>query len=98
MEKRLGFVGIIIEDRKKGAPRVNEVLTACGDLVVARTGIPYPKRNCCVITLVVDATTDELGALTGKLGAIAGVSVKAALAKGAGRQSIEQPIPGSKTL
>lgn len=81
MEKRLGFIGIIIEDRKKGAPEVNKLLTEYGDLIVARTGIPYPRRKCCVITLIVDSTTDELGALTGKLGKVAGISVKSALAK-----------------
>lgn len=82
MEKRLGFVGVIIENRTRSAPLVNDVLSSCGDVIVARTGIPYPQRKCCVITLVVDATTDELGELTGRLGEIPGVSVKAALAKG----------------
>jgi len=81
MNKRLGFVGIIIEDRKKAAHDVNEVLSAFGDLIVARVGLPYKEKNCCVITLIVDATTDELGALTGRLGGLAGVSVKSALAK-----------------
>ena len=81
MEKRLGFIGIIIENRKKGAPEVNAILTEYGDLVVARTGVPYPRRKCCVITLIVDATTDDLGAMTGKLGKVAGVTVKSALSK-----------------
>ena len=82
MEKRLGFVGIIVENRKESASSVNSVLTDFGELIVARTGIPYPKRQCCVITLVVDASTDELGVLTGKLGMIKGVTVKSALSKG----------------
>ncbi len=81
MEKRLGFVGIIIEDRKKAAHEVNELLSEHGDIVVARVGMPYKERKCCVITLIVDATTDELGSLTGKLGALDGVSVKSALTK-----------------
>jgi len=81
MEKRLGFVGIIISDRKASAPAVNAALTQFGEIIVARVGIPYRERNCCVITLIVDATTDQLGALTGTLGQIPGVSVKAALAK-----------------
>jgi aspartate ammonia-lyase len=34
-----------------------------------------------IITLIVRATTDELGALTGRLGSLPGVSVKSALAK-----------------
>jgi len=81
MEKRLGFVGIIVSDRKKAAPEVNAVLTEYGDIIVARVGIPYRQRNCCVITLIVDASTDQLGSLTGKLGQIPCVSVKSALAK-----------------
>ena len=82
MERRLGFVGIIVEDRKKAAENVNHVLSEFGELIIARTGIPYNKKQCCVITLVLDATTDELGNLTGKLGQIEGVSVKSALSKG----------------
>ena len=81
MEKRLGFVGIIIEDRKRAAEEVNHLLSGHGDIIVARVGIPYKEKHCCVITLIVDATTDELGALTGKLGALSGVSVKSALTK-----------------
>lgn len=81
MNRRVGFVGIIIEERTKSAAGVNRILTEFGDIIVARTGMPYKEKNCCVITLVVDATTDELGALTGKLGLIKGVSVKSALSK-----------------
>jgi len=81
MGKRLGFVGIIVEDRVHAAPEVNTVLTEFGDLIVARTGIPYAQKHCCVITLVVDTTTDELGRMTGRLGMIPHVSVKSALSK-----------------
>ncbi|HOW88066.1 MAG TPA: iron-only hydrogenase system regulator [Candidatus Omnitrophota bacterium] len=80
-DKRLGFVGIIIEDRKKAAHAVNDLLSEFGDMIVARVGLPYRERHCSVITLIVDANTDELGALTGKLGALEGVSVKSALTK-----------------
>ncbi|MFH0771688.1 MAG: TM1266 family iron-only hydrogenase system putative regulator [Candidatus Omnitrophota bacterium] len=82
MDKRLGFVGIIISNRKKQASEVNKVLSEFGDLILGRMGIPYQKRDCSVITVIVDATTDELGSLTGKLGLIEGVSVKSALSKG----------------
>jgi len=81
MDKRLGFVGIIVENRNESAGEVNSILTECGDMIVARTGIPYPKKDCCVITLVVDASTDELGRLTGKLGELRGITVKSALSK-----------------
>ena len=81
MQKRLGFVGIILEDRKTNAPLVNKILSEYGESIVARMGLPYHDRQCSVITVIVDATTDEIGALSGKLGAIPGVSVKSACAK-----------------
>ncbi|NLD94852.1 MAG: CopG family transcriptional regulator [Fibrobacter sp.] len=81
-EKRLGFVGIVIENRIKSAEMVNKILSESGDAIIARTGIPYHQKNCSVITLVVDATTDEIGVMTGKLGMLDGVTVKSALSKG----------------
>ena len=80
MKKRLGFVGIIVEDRKEVADQLNHLLSQFGDDIVARVGLPYKERKCSVITLIVDLTTDELGALTGKLGALKGITVKSALA------------------
>jgi putative iron-only hydrogenase system regulator len=81
MSRRVGFVGILVENREKGAEEVNKILSAYGEIIIARTGVPYKQKKCCVITLVVDATTDELGAMTGKLGNVRGVSVKSALSK-----------------
>lgn len=81
MERRLGFVGIIIENRKEAAPAVNSILSAHSEIISARMGLPYRERNCSVIALIVNATTDETGSLTGKLGKISGVSVKSALSK-----------------
>ena len=81
MEKRLGFIGLIIEDRSKNAANVNTLLSEFGDIILARTGVPCPERNCSAITLVIDTSTDRLGSLTGKLGRIQGVSVKSMLSK-----------------
>jgi putative iron-only hydrogenase system regulator len=81
MGKRLGFVGIIVHNRKKNAPAVNGILTDFGHLILGRMGIPHIKKEHSVIVVIVDATTDELGALTGKLGKVEGVSVKSGLSK-----------------
>ncbi|MDO9516273.1 MAG: iron-only hydrogenase system regulator [Syntrophales bacterium] len=80
-KKRIGFIGIIIEDRGKHAPMVNELLTGYGDIIVGRMGIPYHDCGFHVITLTVDGSTNEIGALTDKLGMIEGVTVKSAMAK-----------------
>jgi putative iron-only hydrogenase system regulator len=79
MERRLGVVGIVIEDRRKAAPRVNEVLSDHGEIIVGRMGLPYRGRNVSVIALIVDGTTDELGSLAGKLGMVKGVQVCSSL-------------------
>ena len=80
-EKRVGFVGIIVRDRRQNAPAVNRILTEFGDTIIGRIGMPYEKRKFSVIALIVDGTGNEIGALTGKLGMIKGVTVKSAMAK-----------------
>ncbi len=79
MERRLGVVGIVIEDRKTLAPRVNQILSEHGGIIAGRMGIPYQGRKVAVISLIVEGTTDELGSLTGKLGMLKGVHVCSSL-------------------
>ncbi|MFA5161326.1 MAG: TM1266 family iron-only hydrogenase system putative regulator [Elusimicrobiales bacterium] len=81
MGKHVGVVAVLVADRKHSAPKVNEILTKHGDIIVGRMGMPYHQRDLHVITLIVDGTNDEIGALTGKLGAVKDVTVKSALAK-----------------
>lgn len=78
--RRIGFVGIIIEDREAASPAVNQLLSRHGGLILARVGLPCRHRGVSVITLVVEATTDELGALTGALGQLSHVTLKSSLA------------------
>lgn len=80
MEKRIGVVGIIIEDLSQVA-RINDILHQYGHIIIGRMGIPYKEKNVNIISLAVNGTTDEIGALSGKLGKIQGLSVKSALSK-----------------
>lgn len=80
MDKRIGVIGIIIEDLTQVSD-VNELLHQYGTIIIGRMGVPYKERNVNVISLIVDGTTDEIGALTGKLGKLKGLSVKSALSK-----------------
>jgi len=79
MERRLGVIGIVIEERRAMALRVNQVLSDHGEIIAGRMGLPYKVRNVSVISLIVDGTTDELGSLTGKLGMLKGVHVCSSL-------------------
>ncbi len=81
LDKRIGVVGVVIEDRENGVKIVNDILSKYAEIIVGRMGIPYRERKIAVISLIVDGTTDEIGAMTGQLGTVPGVNVKSALTK-----------------
>lgn len=79
--KRYGFVGIIISDRGQ-APAVQQILSEYHTLIQGRMGLPHLENDTLsVVTLIVRADTDELGAFTGRLGRLPGITVKSALGK-----------------
>lgn len=80
--KRYGFVGITIDKTKTTGVEVQKVLSIYPEIIMGRMGLPsLEDGKISVITLIVNTTTDELGALTGKLGKINGVNVKSGLCK-----------------
>lgn len=79
-ENRIAVAAVIVEDLES-ARAVNEVLHKFNRLIVGRMGIPYRERGVSVISVALDGTTDEISALTGQLGKISGVSVKAVTSK-----------------
>lgn len=80
MEFRVAVVGIIVE-KPESAEKVNAVLHSYGSYIIGRMGIPYREKGISIISIAMDAPQDEISALSGKLGRIDGVSVKAAFAK-----------------
>lgn len=78
MEQRIGVIGIVVENREN-ARKINKILSEYSDVIVGRMGIPYRERDISVISLIIDGSTDEIGAMTGKLGSLSGVKVKTAL-------------------
>lgn len=78
MSRRIGVVGIVIEDRTKAA-EINHILSQYADIIIGRMGIPHRERQLSVISLIVEGTNDEIGAMTGKLGNLKGIQVKSAL-------------------
>ncbi len=77
MEKRIGFIGIIVNE-KSHVKELNDLLSQYGHLIVGRMGIPrHGAIN--VIALTIEGNNDEIGALTGKLGSIKGIMVRSAL-------------------
>ena len=48
-------------------------------MIRGRIGVPNQADNSAVIGLIVEGTNARVGALTGKLGNISGITVKSAL-------------------
>lgn len=84
VNSRIAVMGILVAEREVSAAAVQEVLGRHGDIIVGRMGIPYRSRKLSVIALIVDGTTDAIGALSGQLGALPGVRVKTAVATAPG--------------
>ena len=61
------------------AAKVNEILSAFGGIIRGRLGVPDPQTGNGVISLSVEGSNDQLGAMTGRLGNLPGVTVKSAL-------------------
>lgn len=78
MEERLGFIGIVMQDRAAAAS-VNQIVGSYAHIIRGRMGIPDQESGEAVIGLIVKGSNDDLGALTGKLGNLPGVQVKSAL-------------------
>lgn len=79
-ETRVATIAMIIEDADSAA-QINTLLHDYGRYIVGRMGIPYRDRGLNIINIVLDAPTDVISALSGKLGRLKGVSTKAVYSK-----------------
>lgn len=79
-EKRIAVAAIVI-DAPDAVKEVNDVLHSFNEIIIGRMGIPYRERGISLISVALDAAPDKISSLTGRLGRIAGVSVKAAVSK-----------------
>ena len=75
MEKRVAIIGIIVENGQE-IDKLNELLHVYGDYIIGRMGLPYRERGISIISVAMDAPTDVISALSGKLGRLDGISTK----------------------
>lgn len=80
MEKRIGTITILLQDRSRSA-EINAVVSDFSDIILCRQGLPFHDRDIAVISLIVEGSPDRINALTGKLGRISGVESKAVVTK-----------------
>ena len=79
-EKRIAVVSILVADRSV-SEEINTLLSAYGDWIIGRMGIPYKEKKVSILSVVMDAPVEVVNTLTGKIGKKEGVSVKALFGK-----------------
>ncbi|MGI5172960.1 iron-only hydrogenase system regulator [Treponema sp. OMZ 840] len=77
METRVAVMSVIVENPDSVAT-LNELLHEYSSYIIGRMGIPYRKKNINIISIALDAPQNTLSSLAGKIGNLAGVSVKTA--------------------
>lgn len=75
METRVAIIGILVENMNS-VKILNDILHEYGNYIIGRLGLPYPKKNVNVITVVIDAPQDVINALSGKIGKLEGITAK----------------------
>lgn len=80
METRVAVISIIVEDNSE-IESLNALLHKYSQYIIGRMGIPYREKNINIISVAIDAPSDTINALTGSLGKISGVTVKATYSK-----------------
>ena len=80
METRVAVLAIIVKESASVAA-LNDFLHQYGDFIIGRMGIPHPQKSISIISIAMEADQDTVSALSGKLGALKGVSTKTIYSK-----------------
>lgn len=79
MEKRIGVIGLVARPSMQTSMKIRNVLATYETLIIGKMEIMPAVEGATIMALVIEATTDEVGALTGKLGALPDVRIKTSL-------------------
>lgn len=85
MQTRVAVMGIIVEN-PDSVETLNALLHDYGAYIIGRMGIPYREKNINIISIAIDAPQDTISALSGKIGALDGISVKTAFSNVMGNE------------
>ncbi|MEN6370693.1 MAG: TM1266 family iron-only hydrogenase system putative regulator [Armatimonadota bacterium] len=80
MDSRIVAISIIVES-PDSVEKLNGLLHDYSKYIIGRMGIPYPKRGISIICVVLDAPSNVISALSGKLGMLPNVTTKTAYSK-----------------
>lgn len=79
--KRIAVIAAVLENPEQSQVSFNKMIGEFRGLVKGRMGIPDVEHGISTIAVIVQGSMDEINDLTGKLGALPGVSAKATVSK-----------------
>ncbi|MEF2655479.1 MAG: TM1266 family iron-only hydrogenase system putative regulator [Eggerthellaceae bacterium] len=71
----VALIGVLVQN-ESSVPHLNDILHEYRDCIVGRMGVPYKEKHVSVISLIVDAPSDMISSLAGRIGMLDGVSSK----------------------
>lgn len=75
METRVALLAVIVREGES-VTALNDLLHRYGGYIIGRMGVPYRSRGVNIISIAMDAPADVISALSGKIGKLAGITVK----------------------
>lgn len=80
METRTALIGIVVEN-SESVDKLNSILHEYKGFILGRMGLPHPSKNISIISIALEAPSDTISALSGKLGSLPGISTKTIYSK-----------------
>lgn len=80
METRTALIGIVVEN-SESVDKLNSILHEYKVFILGRMGLPHPNKNISIISIALEAPSDTISALSGKLGSLPGISTKTIYSK-----------------
>lgn len=75
METKTALIGIVVENLDS-VDKLNSILHDYKQFILGRMGLPHPAKDISIISIAMEAPADTISALSGKLGALPGISTK----------------------
>ncbi len=75
METRVALIGIIVESGEYVA-KLNSILSDYSEYIIGRMGVPYQSKGMNIISVAVDAPQNITSTISGKIGALSGITAK----------------------
>ncbi len=76
MENHVSIISIIVEN-PESTDKLNDLLHEYSEFIIGRMGLPYREKKINIISIALDAPTDVINTLAGKIGMLDGISSKA---------------------